>query len=324
MSYNQYLHKPENALRRAEELNAISQPAAALALLHEILSSRKHKTWSTTYEKIIIFYLDLCLELNRAREAKDGLHQYRNLSQSQAPGSLEGVIRHLIEKAEKKCKDAKDAVERGEMPKPSVASEEEVKEETTTADDEDDIDLYDGNPQTILLSTVSADPEKAQRETLILFPALKFLWEVYRAVLDILKSNSKLERLYHGAAVSALRFCAEYKRRTEFRRLCDMMRMHLGNLTKYGGVNVARFEDGGKNNKVCLFVLVVFRVDFGAYLMCKSNLHFCILMNSSHSHDRFVVGKDGLPIPLNFIYKPVSHNSKHHRPYVYTPRDSAQ
>jgi hypothetical protein len=60
------------------------------------------------------------------------------------------------------------------------------------------------------------------------------------------------------------------------------MRMHLGNLTKYGGVNVARFEDGGKNNKVCLFVLDVFRVYFGAIIMCKSNLHFCILMNSSH------------------------------------------
>jgi hypothetical protein len=32
--------------------------------------------------------------------------------------------------------------------------------------------------------------------------------------------------------------------------LCDMMRMHLGNLARYGGVNVAKFEDGGKNNKV--------------------------------------------------------------------------
>ena len=128
-----------------------------------------------------------------------------------------------------------------------------TSEEPTVLMD-DDIDLYDGNPQSILLSTMSSDPEKAQRETALLFPALKFLWEVYRAVLDILKSNSKLERLYHGAAVSALRFCAEYKRRVEFRRLCDMMRMHLGNLTKYGGVNVAKFEDGGKNNKVCFVV----------------------------------------------------------------------
>ena len=273
MSYNSFLNKPENALRRAEELNEINQPAAALTLLHEILSSRRHKTWSTTYEKIIIFYLDLCLQLGKAREAKDGLHQYRNLSQSQAPGSLEGVIRHLIEKSEKKCKDAKELIDKGEMPKPTLEETpttaivgEENKE--AAADDDEDL-VYDGNPQSILLSTMSTDPEKAQRETAILFPALKFLWEVYRAVLDILKSNSKLERLYHGAAVSALRFCAEYKRRVEFRRLCDMMRMHLGNLTKYGGVNVARFEAG--NNKVCfLFVLcmlVAVFLLFGGVLM---------------------------------------------------------
>ena len=264
-SFNSFLHKPENALRRAEELHAISQPHASLALLHETLSSRRHKTWSPTYEKIILFYLDLCLDLGRAREAKDGLHQYRNLSQSQAPGSLEAVIRHLMEKAEAKCREAKEMAEKGgsgsttTTTTPATATDAEgvvvdiaITSEEPTVLMDDDIDLYDGNPQSILLSTMSSDPEKAQRETALLFPALKFLWEVYRAVLDILKSNSKLERLYHGAAVSALRFCAEYKRRVEFRRLCDMMRMHLGNLTKYGGVNVAKFEDGGKNNKVCL------------------------------------------------------------------------
>ena len=285
MSYNSFLNKPENALRRATELNAISQPAAALSLLHETLSSRRHKTWSTTYEKIILFYLDLCLELGRAREAKDGLHQYRNLSQSQAPGSLEGVIKHLIEKAEKKCRDAKEAADKGEMPKPTSTEEEGATAlETTTAtegDDDDDDDegiIYDGNPQSILLSTMSTDPEKAQRETAMLFPALKFLWEVYRAVLDILKSNSKLERLYHGAAVGALRFCAEYKRRVEFRRLCDMMRMHLGNLTKYGGVNVAKFEDGGKTNKVCLcFLLWICVWGYILYILCS------LILSTQHS-----------------------------------------
>mmetsp|Transcript_21797 Transcript_21797/g.43659 ORF Transcript_21797/g.43659 Transcript_21797/m.43659 type:complete len:972 (+) Transcript_21797:39-2954(+) len=242
MSYNSFLNKPENALRRAEELLTISQPSAALALLHEILSSRRHKTWSPTYEKIIILYLDLCLQLGRSREAKDGLHQYRNLSQSQAPGSLEAVIRHLIEASEKKCREAKEAADKGESPKP----EEKGEGEEATADD-DDADFYEGSH--LLLSTMSTDPEKAQRDTAVLLPALKFLWEVYRAVLDILKSNSKLERLYHGAAVAALRFCGEYKRRVEFRRLCDMMRMHLGNLSKFGGVGTVTF-DAGRNNKV--------------------------------------------------------------------------
>lgn len=262
-SYNSFLAKPETALRRAQELTAISQPGAALSLLHEALSSRRHKTWSVTYEKIILYYLDLCLDLGRTREAKDGLHQYRNLSQSQAPGSLEGVIRYLVEKAESKCREARDAVEKGGNPQgpPSTtaialaANGGDVVKidgvEVAPMDDYDDVELYEGMlPTSILLSTMSSDPLRAQRETAMLFPAIKFLWEIYRAVLDILKSNSKLERLYHACAVSALRFCGEYKRRVEFRRLCDMMRMHLGNLARYGGVNVAKFEDGGKNNKV--------------------------------------------------------------------------
>jgi translation initiation factor 3 subunit A len=116
-------------------------------------------------------------------------------------------------------------------------------------DDVDDEAFYD-TPQSILLSTMSSDPEKAQRDTALLLPALKFLWEVYRAILDILKSNSKLERLYHGVAVNALRFCGEYKRRVEFRRLSDMMRMHLGNLQKYG--LMSRFEEGKSSNKVSI------------------------------------------------------------------------
>jgi len=269
MSYNHIMNKPENALRRAEELISITQPQAALNLLHDVLSSRRHKTWSPTYEKIILCYLDLCLRLNRAREAKDGLHQYRNLSQSQAPGSLEAVIRHLIEGAERRCRAAKEAADRGEAQevdpvaaaaaaaaadaKPTEKKDEKKDEDGEGDDDDDDMDFMasSGTPQSILLSTMSSDPEKTQRDTAVLLPALKFLWEVYRAVLDILKSNSKLERLYHGAAVAALRFCGEYKRRTEFRRLCDMMRMHLGNLQKFGGVTLVRFEDGGKpNNKV--------------------------------------------------------------------------
>eukprot|EP00804_Cyclotella_cryptica_P017601 CCRYP_006745-RB/>CCRYP_006745-RB protein AED:0.08 eAED:0.08 QI:143/0.85/0.75/1/0.85/0.75/8/361/997 len=249
MSQNSsFLNKPETALRRAEELVSIQQPNASLALLHEVLSSRRHKTWSPTYEKIILLYLDLCLALNRPREAKDGLHQYRNLSQSQAPGSLESVIKQLMEKAETKCKEARDAVERGEslVVPPTVAGEGDRLVENPE-DDADDEAFYD-TPQSILLSTMSADPEKAQRDTALLLPALKFLWEVYRAVLDILKSNSKLERLYHGVAVNALKFCGEYKRRVEFRRLSDMMRMHLGNLQKYG--LMSRFEEGKSSNKV--------------------------------------------------------------------------
>jgi len=230
MSSSAFFHKPELALRRALELQGINQEVAALTLLHEVLSSRRHRTWSPAYEQIMITYLNLCLKLHKAREAKDGLHQYRNLAQSQAPGSLEKVIRYLVERAEDQCTKAKAA---------ATALSESQPSKLECSLDEDGI-----APQAVLLSSMSTDPAKNQRDSTLVLPSLKFLWEIYRAVLDILRSNSKLEHVYHSAAVGALRFCREYERRTEFRRLCDLLRMHLGNLQKYGD------DSSGKNNKV--------------------------------------------------------------------------
>ena len=230
MSWNA---KPENAYRRAKELVDIKQPESALSILHDTISNRRNRTWSLTYEQIMITYIDLCLSLNKSFEAKDGLHQYRNLSQSQAPGSLEKVVKYLIEQSETACREAKEATS-GDIP---VA------------------DLDDSTPDAdnmMLLSTMTADPAQVQRESMVLLPKIKFLWESYRAVLDILKSNSKLERLYHSTAIRALNFCAEYKRRIEFRRLSDLLRTHLQNLQRYGGVAaMAKIEEGGKpNNRV--------------------------------------------------------------------------
>lgn len=54
-----------------------------------------------------------------------------------------------------------------------------------------------------------------------------------RNVLDILRNNSRLEGLYAMACSRACHFCLTYKRTTEFRRLCDIVRNHLSNLLKY-------------------------------------------------------------------------------------------
>lgn len=237
MSWGQ---KPENALNRALALKGINQPDVALSTLHEVLSSRRNRTWSPIYEEIMKAYIDLCLELNKFREAKDGLHQYRNLSQSQAPGSLENVIRYLLDQSAERCKEAK------------AISETEANDASAETSPEVDATSEVDAANMLLMATMTADPGQSQKESLMLLPRIKFLWEAYRAVLDILKSNSKLERLYHVTAVGALQFCSEYKKRTEFRRLCDLLRIHLQNLHKYGGAAaMAKVEDGAKpNNKI--------------------------------------------------------------------------
>lgn len=259
MSYNAFFHKPELALRRALELQGIHQDEAALSLLHEVLSGpRRQRTWSPAFEQITMAYLDLCLKLFKAREAKDGLHQYRNLAQSQAPGSLEKVIRYLMQRAETRCEEAQAAVDQATFVAHTSAS--------AGADEEE---LGGATPEAILLSTMAMDPAQSQRDSALLLPTLKFLWETYRAILDILRSNSKLEHVYHQAAQNALKFCRTYKRRVEFRHLTDMLRTHLGNLRQYGSLmqgagSGGGDEEGGRtNNKVscvgrlrmCLFLL---------------------------------------------------------------------
>jgi translation initiation factor 3 subunit A len=331
MAPSNFFHKPELALRRAVELQGIHQEDAALTLLHDVLSSRRHRTWSPIYEQIMICYLDLCLEYHKSREAKDGLHQYRNLSQSQAPGSLEKVILYLITKAETACTEAKAYVDAQQLASDNAAaaaavaaaaaaeataasSSEDgaiVDTETPSGDDGEDGGHSSGfgggaSPEAILLSTMSIDPAKTQRDSALLLPSLKFLWETYRAVLDILRSNSKLEHVYHAAAQGALRFCRVYHRRMEFRHLCDMLRMHLGNLRQFGASALDEIDGntltpGKASNKVGNHTTgIVIRV------VLKSDNCFVSLFSSNEN--RFVVGKVGRQTPLNFISKLDLHN----------------
>ena len=70
-------------------------------------------------------------------------------------------------------------------------------------------------------------------DRLVVTPSLKFLWETFRTVLDILRNSTKLEDLYRDTASRAFTFCFKYKRAVEFRRLCEILRNHIQVQTKF-------------------------------------------------------------------------------------------
>ncbi|KAI9980324.1 hypothetical protein PInf_026402 [Phytophthora infestans] len=220
-----FFHKPENALKRARELLAIPNVDAgvlkrtkhsALEILHDALIAKKNRTWQPTHEELMILYLDICLELQMGRVAKDGLHQYRNLCIQHNPASLETIIKHFVTQAERKL----------------AAAKKESNELNLLAAAKVDLDAAQ-TPEDVMLSTTTFEGSNDRTDREVVVPWLRFMWETYRTVLDILKSNSKLEPLYKTTAMQAFDFCVEYQRKIEFRRVCEIMRNHLSALQKH-------------------------------------------------------------------------------------------
>ncbi|KAJ3676233.1 hypothetical protein LUZ60_003645 [Juncus effusus] len=207
--------KPENALKRAEELINVGEKQAALQALHDLITHKRSRNWQKPLEKIMFKYIELCVDLRKGRFAKDGLIQYRNVCQQINISSLEEVIKHFMHLS----------MERAELAKSQADKLDEAL-------DVEDLEM-DKRPEDLMISYVSGEKGKERSDREQVTPWFKFLWETYRSVLEILRNNSKLEGLYAMTAHKAFQFCKTYKRTTEFRRLCEIIRNHLGNLIKY-------------------------------------------------------------------------------------------
>ncbi|KAF2221352.1 hypothetical protein BDZ85DRAFT_320553 [Elsinoe ampelina] len=215
--------KPENVLKRAQELIGVGNKADALHTLHEhVTSKRTRNSPISALEPVMLLFIELCVELRKGKMAKDGLYNYKNTSQNTNVATIELVFRKFIELAEQKVTEAQTKAD-------EVTSEADREKALANVGDLEASET----PESILLSTVSGEQSKDRTDRAIVTPWLKFLWETYRTVLDIFKNNARLEVMYQTTAHQAFQFCLKYARKTEFRRLCELLRNHLQNAAKY-------------------------------------------------------------------------------------------
>merc|ERR1740128_1380448 len=156
-------------------------------------------------------YLELCVDQKKSQNAKEGLFQYRNMCQSVNVASLAAVVQAYLSLAEKRTDSA--------------------RQEAIDKVDVDDLDNL-ATPEMIMLSAVSGEGAQDRSDRTVLMPWVKFLWESYCQCLELLRTNSRVERLYHSIAQQAFKFCLKYQRKTEFRKLCDKLRNHLDLIIK--------------------------------------------------------------------------------------------
>jgi translation initiation factor 3 subunit A len=215
--------KPENVLKRAHELIGVNQTPAALTLLHEhITSKRSRNVPIVSLEPVMLLLVELSVEQKKGKLAKDALYQYKNISQNTNIATIELVLKKFIELAVEKVTAAQTKAD-------EVQSNIEATAATSNIDDLEATET----PESILLATVSGEQSRDRTDRAIVTPWLKFLWEAYRTVLDILRNNARLEILYQSTAMQAFDFCLKYTRKTEFRRLCELLRNHVQTAAKY-------------------------------------------------------------------------------------------
>ncbi|KHN99557.1 Proteasome component (PCI) domain protein [Metarhizium album ARSEF 1941] len=214
--------KPENVLKRAHELIGVNQAPAALNLLHEhVTSKRSRNVPIASLEPVMLLLVELSVEQKKGKLAKDALYQYKNISQNTNIGTIELVLKKFIELAGDKVTAAQQK-----------ADEVQSSIDATATTNVDDLEATE-TPESILLATVSGEQSRDRTDRAIVTPWLKFLWEAYRTVLDILRNNARLEVLYQSTAMQAFDFCLKYTRKTEFRRLCELLRNHVQTAAKY-------------------------------------------------------------------------------------------
>jgi len=208
--------KPENALKRAEELSEVGKKQDALDTLNAALQQRKFRSlWTPVIQDIMIKHLNLCVELKKMRTAREGLYQYRTMCQAANISSLEVVVQSLRLAAEEKVNEAK-------------------KQKDLAMVEMADLDEMEA-PQTILLKAIQAQDTRQQSQDRDVHMHFRFLWDTYKVILEVLKSNKRLEEVYHETARHAFDFCRQNQRPQEFKRLCDTLRKNFQDLTKPSG-----------------------------------------------------------------------------------------
>ncbi|KAK1927253.1 hypothetical protein DB88DRAFT_507347 [Papiliotrema laurentii] len=216
--------KPENALKRSEELLALGTAQSqqqAFENLWEVFQSKRFKhTSNTILEPIVIKFIDLCVANSRKSHARLALLTYKNAVQSTSVSSIETVLNHFIAAAESRLNDAIEQAKKEVSALPEAPVDDELPLQPSAM-------LFDS------FIDQAGDRERIERR--LIAPAQKFCWDAYDISLDVAKGNDRLELIYQSIAHRAFNFCVTHQRKTDFRRLCEQrLRKDISNAAKYG------------------------------------------------------------------------------------------
>ena len=199
----------EDLLQKITDLEGIDDNKA-LTLVNDYMKSSKKKTWSKSMDELMKKFIDIIIDQNQIKYFKEALTFCRSLTQANYIKQFEGIVKSakdlLLEKHKASSEKYKDF---------KISNRSLIEEEKEGEFNEE---YFSDSPNAI-------DEELFLTEQ-------KFIWEAYKTLLDLTKTNSKLFNLYAQILKDCFTFCGENQRNHEFKALCDSVRNHLYTLKK--------------------------------------------------------------------------------------------
>ena len=199
----------EDLLVKITDLEGIDDEKA-LSMVNDFLKSSKKKTWSKSMGELMKKYIEIIIYQNQIKSFKEALTFCRSLTQANYIEQFEGIVKKAKEILLEKYKES------SEKYKDFKISHRSLIEEEKEGDFHEE--YFSDSPNAI-------DEELFLNEQ-------KFIWEAYKTLLDLTKTNSKLFNLYALILKDCFAFCGENQRNHEFKALCDSVRNHLYTLKK--------------------------------------------------------------------------------------------
>ncbi|KAI3388577.1 hypothetical protein SNEBB_003790 [Seison nebaliae] len=216
-------HYPDMAYQSAMDLLKVEEEDAALDKLFYFMLQKRKVTWTDSYDKVVSLFIDLGVKLRQSHKLKDGFLQFRWLTQYNNSKEFMAALGQYLDKAEKQV---------GEI----------YLQLGVSSDNIDDVEAVNTPGSLLCLAIDNAvhgkDSEMMKnlrvkrKDKDDLAPWLRFLWESYKNCMELVKCNFRFESLYKLIVERTMCFCYQYQRRTEFRKLTEILRNHYSQCEK--------------------------------------------------------------------------------------------
>ena len=168
-------------------------------------SSKKYRSFSGQLEETVMHFVTLSSSSLAYRQMREVLVNYKIICQNTNIESIQKCFEFVIQVCQKdhlsKLANVSLSLDDLDIPFPQVSSSS----------------LVNQNHSTDTANTIKR---------------LRFVWESYKFMLDILKNNNKFEDLFTKVSCALFDFCLQFDRKVEFKRLGDFLHSSLNSMLK--------------------------------------------------------------------------------------------